>query len=167
MCGPLRSVSQNQLAHKQMNILTQWFFFLRFSPKAEQMSSQRAQDGRNCHLAFQLRSIAPFFHMQSASLQGMDCTLIPFVIQIGKEWLWKYYTYNIKVYDVWTQKVQTFNTTDPYSKSLAADGTRTQVGQNILTPFCGIVISTLSRALIWRPEAVDPQCLPATFPPVP
>lgn len=48
-------------------------------------------------------------------------------LQVSKEWLWKYYTYCIHVYDVWTQKMQTFSTTDPYSRSLAADGARSQV----------------------------------------
>ena len=45
-------------------------------------------------------------------------------------WLWKYYTYRVRVYDVWTQQIQTFETTDPYSYSLAADGARTQVMLN-------------------------------------
>ena len=59
-------------------------------------------------------------------IQGNRQTMIA-LPQVDRAWLWKYYTYRIQVYDVWTLKVQTFHTTDPYSRSLAADGARTQV----------------------------------------
>ena len=52
------------------------------------------------------------------------------MVQVPDSWLWKYYTYRVQVYDVWTQQMQTFETTDPYSYSLAADGARTQVMQS-------------------------------------
>ena len=42
------------------------------------------------------------------------------------EWLWRYYTFRIRVFSHWSLRVETFEVTDPYSHSLAADGARTQ-----------------------------------------
>jgi hypothetical protein len=41
--------------------------------------------------------------------------------------LWSYYKYRVAVYCPWTQRVEVSEATDPYSRSLAADGERTQV----------------------------------------
>jgi len=41
-------------------------------------------------------------------------------------WEWKYYTLRVTVYSPWTQQVEVTETTDPYSRSLAADGLRSQ-----------------------------------------
>ncbi|KAG2423818.1 hypothetical protein HXX76_014978 [Chlamydomonas incerta] len=42
-------------------------------------------------------------------------------------WLWSYYTYRVTVYCPWTARVETVESTDPYSRGLAADGARTQI----------------------------------------
>ncbi|KAK9903518.1 hypothetical protein WJX75_007894 [Coccomyxa subellipsoidea] len=43
------------------------------------------------------------------------------------EWVGKYYKYRVKVYSPWSRKVEVLEATDPYSRSLAADGARTQI----------------------------------------
>ncbi|KAK9797016.1 hypothetical protein WJX73_006576 [Symbiochloris irregularis] len=43
------------------------------------------------------------------------------------EWLWRYYTYRVRVFSHWSNQVETFEVTDPCSRSLAADGARTQI----------------------------------------
>ena len=52
----------------------------------------------------------------------MQCTL-----QGPASWRGKYYQYRITVFCPDSQQVETLTTTDPYSLSLAADGTHTQV----------------------------------------
>ena len=41
--------------------------------------------------------------------------------------LGKYYKYRVRVYCPWTRRVETVESTDPYSRSLAANGERTHV----------------------------------------
>ena len=43
-------------------------------------------------------------------------------------WSGKYYKYRLEVYSPWSQRMEVLEATDPYSRSLAADGARTQVG---------------------------------------
>ena len=43
-------------------------------------------------------------------------------------WNGKYYKYRLEVYSPWSQRMEVLEATDPYSRSLAADGARTQVG---------------------------------------
>ena len=50
-----------------------------------------------------------------------------FLLQGPASWLGKYYKYRVKVYSPWSQRIETLEATDPYSRSLAADGARTQV----------------------------------------
>ncbi|KAK9823625.1 hypothetical protein WJX72_004323 [[Myrmecia] bisecta] len=47
--------------------------------------------------------------------------------QGSPDWLYKYYKYRLTVYSPWNQQVVTLEVTDPYSRSLAADGERTQI----------------------------------------
>ena len=42
-------------------------------------------------------------------------------------WTGKYYKYRLEVYSPWSQRMKMLEATDPYSRSLAADGARTQV----------------------------------------
>lgn len=49
------------------------------------------------------------------------------LLQGPAEWVGKYYKYRAKVYSPWSRKVEVLEATDPYSRSLAADGARTQV----------------------------------------
>ncbi|BDA50310.1 Pullulanase [Coccomyxa sp. Obi] len=42
-------------------------------------------------------------------------------------WVGRYYKYRVKVYSPWSRKVEALEATDPYSRSLAADGARTQI----------------------------------------
>ena len=42
-------------------------------------------------------------------------------------WSSKYYKYRLEVYSPWSQRMEILEATDPYSRSLAADGARTQV----------------------------------------
>jgi pullulanase len=46
-----------------------------------------------------------------------------------QEWCWKYYTFRVRVYCPWTRRIEVVEATDPYSRSLAADGVRSQVAQ--------------------------------------
>lgn len=55
-----------------------------------------------------------FYHANHACVQG------------STSWRGKYYQYRITVFCPDSQQVQTLLTTDPYSLSLAADGTYTQ-----------------------------------------
>ena len=50
-------------------------------------------------------------------------------------WHGKYYQYRITVFCPDSQQVQTLITTDPYSLSLAADGTHTQARSRTHTPW--------------------------------
>lgn len=51
------------------------------------------------------------------------------LLQGPSSWAGKYYQYRITVFCPDSQQVETVITTDPYSLSLAADGTHTQVGR--------------------------------------
>lgn len=42
-------------------------------------------------------------------------------------WLWHYYTYRVTAYNPWTNRFESLEVTDPYSRGLAADGARTQL----------------------------------------
>ncbi|EIE23312.1 alpha-1,6-glucosidase, partial [Coccomyxa subellipsoidea C-169] len=42
-------------------------------------------------------------------------------------WVGKYYKYRLKVYSPWSREIELLEATDPYSRSLAADGARTQI----------------------------------------
>uniref|UniRef100_A0A061RDX2 Alpha--glucosidase n=1 Tax=Tetraselmis sp. GSL018 TaxID=582737 RepID=A0A061RDX2_9CHLO len=44
-----------------------------------------------------------------------------------REWEWSFYNFRVTVYCPWTQQVEVSVTTDPYSRSLAADGARSQI----------------------------------------
>lgn len=48
-------------------------------------------------------------------------------VQGPSSWLGKYYKYCVRVYSPWSRKIETLEATDPYSRSLAADGARSQV----------------------------------------
>ena len=41
-------------------------------------------------------------------------------------WRGRYYKYRLRVYNPWSRQVETLESTDPYARSLAADGARTQ-----------------------------------------
>ena len=49
-------------------------------------------------------------------------------------WCGKYYKYRVSVYNPWSQRMEVLEATDPYSRSLAADGARTQVGLRLARP---------------------------------
>lgn len=49
------------------------------------------------------------------------------VLQVEKSWLWKYYTYRVRVFNPWRLKIETYEVSDPYARALASDGVRTQV----------------------------------------
>ena len=49
------------------------------------------------------------------------------LLQGPASWVGKYYKYRVKVYSPWSQRIETLEPTDPNSRSLAADGARTQV----------------------------------------
>ena len=68
-----------------------------------------------------------------------------FLLQGPASWLGKYYKYRVKVYSPWSQRIETLEATDPYSRSLAADGARTQVcpdGTSLLraSPVLGLLL---------------------------
>jgi len=48
------------------------------------------------------------------------------VLQGPSAWEWRYYKFLVRVFSPSTAKMETFEATDPYSRSLAADGARSQ-----------------------------------------
>ena len=78
-------------------------------------------------------------------------TVTQSMVQGEKAWLGRYYTYRLRVYSPYSCGVETFQTTDPYSGSLAADGARTQANPMVpkpikLTPNIKYLANTFTKA---------------------
>ena len=52
-------------------------------------------------------------------------------MQGPRSWLGRYYKYRLHVYSHWSRKVEILESTDPYARSLAADGARTQASLHV------------------------------------
>ena len=57
---------------------------------------------------------------------GVNSRIVHVHVQGPSDWLGKYYKYRLRVFSPWSRTVETLETTDPYSRSVAADGARTQ-----------------------------------------
>eukprot|EP00884_Botryococcus_braunii_P013168 jgi/Botrbrau1/21852/Bobra.0190s0065.1 len=47
--------------------------------------------------------------------------------QVDRGWVWKYYTFRVRVFSPWRLRMETYEASDPYARALAADGIRTQI----------------------------------------
>ena len=49
-----------------------------------------------------------------------------------RAWEWRYYKFRVRVFSPTSARLETFEATDPYSRSLAADGARSQARPEFL-----------------------------------